>query len=155
VTGCALIIRSAWLETHGILSERFFFGEEDVDLSWRMREFGRGSMYCWPQSVIYHKVGASLTKRSEIGLLPKVYVHYLNRMIFLRRKWGTGYRWQARRVIVHSYFLWKMIFKMGVAPRDAIRIVADFARDSVEKDGVNAEFFSWLMNRKFEGVRAA
>jgi GT2 family glycosyltransferase len=155
VTGCAVIIRSGWLETNGILTERFYFGEEDVDLSWRMRATGSGSMYCWPRSVIYHRVGASLSKKADVGLLPKVYLHYLNRMIFLRRMWGQGYRWQARRVVVHSYFVWKLIFRMGLAPSAAIRIVRDFARDSIEKDGVSAEFFSWLMNEKFQAVRGA
>jgi GT2 family glycosyltransferase len=153
VSGCALIIRSSWLETHGILTERFFFGEEDIDLSWRMRATGGGSMYCWPQAVIYHKVGGSLTKRTEVGLLPKVYLGYLNRMIFLRDAWGKGYRWQARRMVVNTYFIWKLIFKMGVAPLDAIRVVRDFARDSLEKNGVDAEFFSYLMNEKFKRAR--
>lgn len=153
VSGCALIIRSSWLEIHGILTERFFFGEEDIDLSWRMRATGRGSMYCWPQAVIYHKVGGSLIKRTEVGLLPKVYLGYLNRMIFLRGVWGRGYRWQARRIVVHTYFVWMLIFKMGVTPFDAIRIVRDFARDSREKNGVDAEFFSYLMNEKFKDAR--
>jgi GT2 family glycosyltransferase len=153
VSGCALIIRSSWLETHGILTERFFFGEEDIDLSWRMRTTGGGSMYCWPQAVIYHKVGGSLTKRTEVGLLPKVYLGYLNRMIFLRGVWGKGYRWQARRIVVHTYFAWILIFKMGVAPLDAIRVVRDFARDSIEKNGVDAEFFSYLINEKFKDAR--
>jgi GT2 family glycosyltransferase len=149
VSGCALIIRSSWLETHGLLTERFFFGEEDIDLSWRMRATGKGSMYCWPQAVIYHKVGSSLTKRSEVGLLPKIYLGYLNRMIFLREAWGKGYRWQARRIVLHTYFLWMLIVKMGLAPVDAVRVVRDFARDSLEKNDVDSEFFSYLMNEKF------
>lgn len=153
VSGCALIVRASWLETHGILTERFFFGEEDIELSWRMRATGRGSMYCWPQAVIYHKVGGSLTKRTEVGLLPKVYLGYLNRMIFLREAWGRGYRWQARRAVVHSYFVWMMIFKMGVPPFDALRVVRDFARDSLEKNGVDADFFSYLMSEKFKDAR--
>jgi GT2 family glycosyltransferase len=153
VSGCALIVRASWLETHGMLTERFFFGEEDIELSWRMRATGRGSMYCWPQAVIYHKVGGSLTKRTEVGLLPKVYLGYLNRMIFLREAWGRGYRWQMRRAVVHAYFVWMMIGKMGVAPSDALRVIRDFARDSLEKNGVDAEFFSYLMNEKFKDAR--
>jgi GT2 family glycosyltransferase len=152
VSGCALIVRTSWLETHGILTERFFFGEEDIDLSWRMRATGRGSMLCWPQAVIYHKVGASLVKRADVGLLPKVYVHYLNRMIFLRGVWGQGYRWHARRIVVQTYFAWKLIARMGIAPSAALRVLRDFARDSLEKNGVDAEFFSYLMNEKFKGA---
>ena len=153
VSGCALIIRSSWLETHGFLSERFFFGEEDIEFSWRMRAMGRGKMFCWPQAVIFHKVGSSLTKRADVGLLPKVYIGYLNRMIFLRGAWGNGYRWRARRILLHTYFCWKLIARMGVSPRAAIRVVRDFARDSLELNGVDAEFFSHLMNEKFKAAR--
>ncbi len=153
VSGCALIIRSSWIETYGLLSERFFFGEEDIELSWRMRALGRGKMFCWPQAVIYHKVGASLTKKTDVGLLPKVYIGYLNRMIFLRSVWGKGYRWRARRILLHTYFSWKLIAKMGLSPVDAIRVVREFARDSLEMNGVDADFFFHLMNEKFKVAR--
>jgi len=153
VSGCALIIRSSWIETHGSLSERFFFGEEDIELSWRMRAQGRGKMFCWPEAVIYHKVGASLTRKADVGLLPKVYIGYLNRMIFLRSVWGKGYRWRARRVVLHTYFSWKMIAKMGLSPADARRVIRDFARDSLEMNGVDADFFYHLMNEKFKAAR--
>ena len=153
VSGCALIIKSAWLATHGLLSERFFFGEEDIELSWRMRAMGKGTMLCLPEAVIYHKVGASLTRKSDVGLLPKVYIGYLNRMIFLRSAWGNGYRWQARRILLHTYFFWKLITRMGLTPHAAIRVVKDFARDSLKLNGVDADFFSHLMNEKFKAAR--
>ncbi len=153
VSGCALIIRSSWLEMHGLLSERFFFGEEDIELSWRMRALGRGKMFCWPEAVIYHKVGASLTKKADVGLLPKVYIGYLNRMIFLRSVWGTGYRWRARRILLHTYFFWKLISRMGLSPAHATRVVREFARDSLEMNGVDAGFFFHLMNEKFKAAR--
>lgn len=153
VSGCALIIRSSWIEKHGMLSERFFFGEEDIELSWRMRALGSGKMLCWPDAVIYHKVGASLTKKADVGLLPKVYIGYLNRMIFLRTAWGLGYRWRARRLLLHTYFSWKLVTRMGLSPVDALRVVREFARDSREMNGVDADFFSHLMNEKFKVAR--
>lgn len=153
VSGCALIIRSAWLATHGQLSERFFFGEEDIELSWRMRAMGKGTMFCLPHAVIYHKVGASLTRKTDVGLLPKVYIGYLNRMIFLRSVWGNGFRWQARRILLHTYFSWKLITRMGFTPLEAIHVVKDFARDSLKLNGVDADFFSHLMNEKFKAAR--
>lgn len=153
VSGCALIIRTSWLEINGVLSERFFFGEEDIEFSWRMRAMGKGKMYCWPEAVIYHKVGSSLTRRADVGLLPKVYIGYLNRMIFLRGAWGNGLRWRARRLLLHTYFSWKMIARMGMGPLSAMRVVRDFARDSREMNGVDADFFHHLMNEKFKAAR--
>jgi GT2 family glycosyltransferase len=155
VTGCALIIRTRWLMTHGLLTERFFFGEEDVELSWRMRQTGKGSMYCWPDSVIYHKVGASLTRRGDIGIVPKVYCHYLNRMIFLRSIWGAGLRWQARRLMVLAWFGRNLVSRFGFSPGAAMKVVRDLARDSREKTGVDAKFFAWLMKEKFATGRVA
>jgi GT2 family glycosyltransferase len=155
VTGCALIIRMAWLQAHGILSERFFFGEEDVELSWRMRLFGAGSMGCWPSSVIYHKVSASITRMAEVGALPRIYCDHLSRMIFLRTVWGGGLRWQARRAAVLTLLGWRLVSRYGATFRDSLTFVRDLARDSSEKNEVSADFFFWVMKEKFRRVRRA
>jgi GT2 family glycosyltransferase len=155
VTGCALIIRAAWLQAHGILSERFFFGEEDVELSWRMRLSGTGSMGCWPSSVIYHKVSASITRMAEVGPLPRIYCDHLSRMIFLRTVWGGGLRWQARRAAVLTFLAWRLVSRYGATFRDSLTFVSDLARDSSEKNAVSADFFFWLMKEKFQRGRRA
>lgn len=153
VTGCALVLRTSWLKANGALSERFFFGEEDVDLSWRMRKSSSGSMLCWPRAVIYHKVGVSLVRMARASDLPRMYVHYLNRMIFLRTLWGAGFRWRMRNLVMFAYMTWRLTTKFQLPLAVARGIVADLARDAREKDGVGADYFFWVMRVKFETMR--
>ncbi len=149
VTGCAVMIRATWLERHGVLTERFFFGEEDVELSWRMRRSGRGTMGCWPASVIYHRLGASISKMAERSLVPRLYSYYVNRMIFLRTAWGRGLRWHAWRMVFSAHVARLLVWRFRMGAREALAIVRDLLRDGSTRDGVSAEFFVWMMKEKF------
>lgn len=81
VTGCALFFYPELLGADGrLLTERFFFGEEDFEFSIRMKQRGV-KMVCVMDSLIYHKVNASTTKTCASG---KLYMHYLNRYIDVR-----------------------------------------------------------------------
>lgn len=155
VTGCALMVRTDWFAANGLLSERFFFGEEDVEFSWRMRRSGPKTMACCPAAVIYHKVGVSITRMLEGSKLPGIYCHYLNRLILLKMMWGKGVRWYAWRVGVLAYFARTLVSKLGFSPLATTRVLRDLARDSSEKDSVTADFFFWLMKEKFSRVTGA
>ncbi len=85
VTGCALYFKPVVLEQDGsVLTERFFFGEEDFDFSMRMKRRGL-EMACVTDSVIYHKVGSAGNRMDKSG---KVYLHLLNRYIDIRLNSG-------------------------------------------------------------------
>ncbi len=71
VTGCALLYRPG---TTGLLTERFFFGEEDMEFSLRLRHKGIPA-YCVVPAIVYHKVGRSLednARKSEIFTLKRL-----------------------------------------------------------------------------------
>ncbi|MBC6994145.1 glycosyltransferase family 2 protein [Neolewinella lacunae] len=71
VTGCALLFRP---QRTGLLTERFFFGEEDVEFSWRLRTNGMVAVCCL-RAVVYHKVGQSLAtnaRKSEVFTLRRL-----------------------------------------------------------------------------------
>lgn len=78
-TGCALLLN---LKITGILSDKYFFGEEDFELAFRLKKEEK-SVYCLYSSVVYHKVGASRVKISEEKMGNMVY-HYSQRMSNLR-----------------------------------------------------------------------
>lgn len=80
VTGCALFFRTSMVENSKLLTERFFHGEEDFELSYRYKKLGY-KMACVLGSKIYHKVGSSTKSLNSIG---KIYAHYLNRFINMR-----------------------------------------------------------------------
>lgn len=153
VTGCALLLRSAWLRGHGLLTERFFFGEEDVDLSWRLRAEGPETMWCWPASVVLHKVGASVERVADRALLPRAYVHYLNRLVFLRSVEGTGPRWQLQRAAILAYLAHTFVRRFGLSPRTAWRALRELAREARVRNEVGAAHFHHVMREKFAGAR--
>ena len=85
VTGCALYFTPDLLdEDKKIFTERFFFGEEDFEFSLRMKK-AKVKMACVLDSVIYHKVGSSISNKAVAG---KLYIHYLNRFIDIRIHYG-------------------------------------------------------------------
>jgi GT2 family glycosyltransferase len=150
VTGCALILRAEWLEANGLLCERFFFGEEDVELSWRLRSSG-GEMLCSPTSIIYHKVSASISKVGDFGDLPKIYGQYLNRLISLKMIWGRGPRWHFRRLLVLVKLGWTLRSRFEFSVGEVLGTMSDLIKDSSEKDGISREFFFWMIKEKFRG----
>lgn len=81
ISGCALFVRSSLVGNDGILlSERFFFGEEDYEFALRMRNRGEKMMIV-PKSVIYHKVGSSARNMTGKVVLGRNYLYYLGRLI--------------------------------------------------------------------------
>lgn len=75
ITGCALFFN---LNETGILSEAFFFGEEDYEFSLRLKKYNK-KMVCLLDAVIYHKVGSSIKQNSTI--LGLIYIHFISRLI--------------------------------------------------------------------------
>lgn len=151
VTGCALLIRRDWLIVNGLLDERFFFGEEDVELSWRMRSSG-GRMACIPSAVVLHKVGRSIAKATRSSIAPKIYCHYLNRLIFLRSVWGSGLRWHAWRLLILLRLAWVLVVNLRRSPRFTTRFLRDLASDGHSRDSVDSQYFAWIAREKFREI---
>lgn len=78
-TGCALLFKRS--DVIG-LSERFFFGEEDFELSLRLKAKSL-RMACVVDSVIYHKESVSIDRSTRY--LNKIYVHKLNRLVNIKQ----------------------------------------------------------------------
>jgi GT2 family glycosyltransferase len=82
ITGCSLFFVPEILNADKTLFvEKYFYGEEDFELSLKLKK-NKCKMACVVNSVIYHKVGASVKRyNSNIGV---VYVHYLNRLMDIK-----------------------------------------------------------------------
>lgn len=74
ITGCALFIRSSIVFKYGMLTNQFFFGEEDFNFCWRMKRAGiKGK--CLTSPLVLHKVSKSSDKVGEkAGKLAGYYV---------------------------------------------------------------------------------
>lgn len=77
-TGCALLIRNNEFD---LLSEKFFFGEEDFELSLRFKKLGK-KMACVLDAIVYHKESASIDRSSRH--INKIFIHRLNRFINIK-----------------------------------------------------------------------
>lgn len=140
VTGCALFFYPDLLDGEGhLLTERFFFGEEDFEFSLRMKKQGV-AMACVLDSLIYHKVGASGNKMNSLG---KLYMHYLNRFIDVRL-----------HMKALSFYLWRLlnlplVFRYFYRATHNVQLTAQLLKqlcvDANKKDGVSQDDFKHLV----------
>ncbi len=138
ITGCALLIRSELLQRHGLLSERFFFGEEDYEFSLRMRELGQ-RMVCVIPSVIWHKVSSSVSRASD-AVSGRIFIHYLNRFINLR-SFMPAWKWLLWRRFYLSYLQLILILRYRVRPAAVLRFSSALMKESRRLGGVSKETF--------------
>ena len=142
VTGCALFFYPELLNEHGhLLTERFFFGEEDFEFSMRMQK-GNIRVACVLDSLIYHKVGASGNRMHRPG---KLYLHYLNRFIDVRlHKSALFYTfWKILNLPLCLRHFYMVNNSLGLAWRMMCRLLADAGR----KDRVTRDDFESLVIR--------
>jgi GT2 family glycosyltransferase len=140
VTGCALFFPPELLDCEGrLLTERFFFGEEDFEFSMRMEAQGV-KMACVLDSVIYHKVGASGSRMSGLG---KIYLHYLNRFVDIRLHKSRifYYLW----ALVNAPFCIRHFYKGSHSFSVAAKLLWRLLSDARVKQGVSREDFESLV----------
>ncbi len=140
VTGCALFFYPELLDEQGrLLTERFFFGEEDFELSLRMKE-KNVAMACVLDSLIYHKVGATVGKTQGVS---KYYMHYLNRFIDVRLHFGAV-----------KYAVWKLLnlpfvvrcfYRSTQSVSVTYRLLTRLFRDAKSKYSVTQDDFNRLV----------
>lgn len=139
MTGCAPLFRASVLNELGLLPTRFFFGEEDFELSHAMMAKGH-PMACLYDALIYHKVSASANLAAKDNALGMIYVHYLCRLINLRGHWPAPV-WRLWRLAYLPYIL----FLAWRACRPALGALLGFAasllRESSARDGVDRDAF--------------
>ena len=140
VTGCALFFYPELLDSHNhLLTERFFFGEEDFEFSLRMKDEGV-HMACVLDSLIYHKVGASGDKMNSLG---KLYMHYLNRFIDVRLHMNTicYSLWRLLNLPLVFRYFYRATHRVGVTSR----LLRHLWVDANKKDGVSQDEFKHLV----------
>lgn len=122
-----------------LLTERFFFGEEDFELSLRMKE-KNVAMACVLDSLIFHKVGATVGKTQGVS---KYYMHYLNRFIDVRLHFGAV-----------KYAVWKLLnlpfvarcfYRSTQSVSVTYRLLTRLFRDAKSKDSVTQDDFNRLV----------
>ena len=143
VTGCALMVRPALVESGRLFTERFFFGEEDYEFSLLMKQQGR-RMVCVLDAVIYHKVSASI---KQITSYNKLFIHSLNRLINLRQHYSTV-KYKILETLFYPYIRWRFLRKMTYRERQ--KFLSLLRNESRNNEGVNFELFNHYINYSFK-----
>jgi len=98
-TGCALLFRP---NDTGLLTEDYFFGEEDFEFAYRMIRRKR-KMLCNTNSVIWHKVGRSVKSKEILVDKGTIFIHYLNRFIDMKHQFKNSIVWNIWKLIYLPY----------------------------------------------------
>lgn len=139
MTGCAALVRASVFRREGLLTERFFFGEEDYEFSLRMKR-ARCLMACRFDAVIHHKVGSSIDRVAPGGALGRYYIYYLNRFIDMREHYSRPVWWVWRWASL-AYVLPRLKMSRGLSWQTVAGLGRRLLRDSARLDGVSKERF--------------
>lgn len=98
VTGCALLVHNTIWKKYGLLTEKFFFGEEDYYFSKLMERNKEIMAVCW-ESEIRHKVSVSINNLAGRSILAMAVNHDLNRIIDMKY-------WMSKPL----FYFWKPLY---------------------------------------------
>ncbi len=117
--GAAVLLSRRYLESVGLLEERFFLYYEDTDLSWRGRAQGWRYVYV-PEAVVRHEHSASSVEGSRL------FAHFVerNRLLMLAR--NAPLSLAAKEAGRH------LLITGSYARRDILSAVAQARRPTVE-----------------------
>ena len=143
ISGCSLYVDASLLDSNGgLLSERFFFGEEDYEFALRMYRKGE-KMYIVRKSTVYHKVGSSTSSISARAVMGRHYVYYLSRLI-VAREYYNCLQFAVIRLLSYRRCI-KYFISDGLDAKQAARVVRRLMSDARVKDGVNYDDFKSMI----------
>jgi len=141
ITGCALMITTQYIVKNGLFTDKFFHGEDDFNLCYRIKKSGY-KIGVDLAVKLYHKVGQSI-KKQGYKELNKDIVHYVNRTIDLKEFYS-----QLRWIIWEKVYL-SMVFvrryMTGMSLRDTFMLIRTVDYVASRYDNVRKELFDKIM----------
>ncbi len=127
VIGCALFLPRKTVETVGLLSEKFFHGEEDLNYSLRLRK-ARKTAVVVRQSIVYHKIARSSQK--QWNQRPQRLTNAaLNRFLNFKEFYSPFF-WHIWRLGSSVYYWGLLVFKYHRSMGEAFRLIIRIFRAS-------------------------
>lgn len=110
-TGACMFVRADLYLEHGGLDDSFFAHMEEIDFCWRMKNLGY-SIYCCPQSKVYHIGGGTLPKSSS----RKTYLNFRNNLSLIYKNLPSKHvSWiVAYRILLDWVAAFKFLFGGGL-----------------------------------------
>lgn len=144
-TGCCFAVRTMDFINRGGFCEKFFFGEEDFELSLWMKDHGLKAL-CLTSNVVHHKVSASISRASKKRQASKVYIHYLNRFIHMRHRMGTIY-WRIWLTIYLPYITTLFLIRKVIPISEVAPFVRSLVHRAAHSNGVTRHDFELIMDK--------
>jgi len=141
VSGCALYAGIELFKRYGMLTERFFFGEEDYHFSVVMKKNGI-QIAAVAQAKILHKVCRSNEKIFNTNeRLPYMFIGYLNRFINKKIFCSSILYWKFWRFLNFLYIIPKLILSRKYDIRQILHLYHLLRHYSNERDEVSKALF--------------
>lgn len=141
VTGCSLLFQPKII---GLLSEKFFFGEEDFEFSLRLRK-QKLKMACVYESIIYHKVGNSIDLIFNKQLINKAFLFYTSRLIDHKQYFNNPFLFFIH-IVNLFYVVYLIAFKYKQGLIKGVGFAKSVSKYVSENDCILKEQFFEIMN---------
>lgn len=140
VTGCALLVSSDLVYNHKLLTEIFFFGEEDFEFSIRMKK-QKVKMACVTTAIVYHKVSAS---KSNISNINTTHLHYLNRFVNMKNHMS---KWEYRIwKFIYFPYIFQLLYRQGFSVKTSWKLLNTINTESSTLYEVTKCLFHQILN---------
>lgn len=99
ITGCALFVDTNLIRQEKCFTDKFFFGEEDIEFCLRMKN-RKVKGACVNKVLVYHKVGATTSREAKNP--GKIALHFSNRVINMKSFYPktVWYIWKMSLIIL-------------------------------------------------------
>lgn len=143
ITGCALLVDSAYIRKYGLFTDKFFHGEEDYNLCLNLKK--RGLKVGVDLSVrLYHKVGKSLKPEENTNrYFNACTVHYSNRIIDYK-EFMPKVQWLLWREFYLSLIFIKRLLG-GMKTRETYKLIRKIHRITSANNSVKKDLFDKIM----------
>lgn len=140
VTGCSLLLRRSTVVNVGMLCEDFFFGEEDLEFSMRLKRLRKTAACCF-DAILWHRVSSTFAGPAlNSKLLGRVYLYYLNRFVHYRR-YLPDPLWLLWRAIYNVYVVTLLVRRYTRSPATVRNVISRLNRESSRLRSVSRETF--------------
>lgn len=119
ITGCALFLETDMLKQQGLLTEDFFYGEEDFNFGWRMKT-AKIKGACLKEVLVYHKV--SQTSNRSGNLIGKLAGYYSSRIIDMH-KFYSPVIWQIWKECVILFVVFSGVVRQRMSINEVKQLV--------------------------------
>ena len=139
ITGCVLMVRKEITKKYGMLTEKFFLGEEDFNYCKRLAK-NQVKVETLLDAVIYHKVGSSrVTSRDSNNMI----LYYTSRIIDLK-EFYSPLKWQLWSLL-YIIAIFIKICSMKKSVKEAVRVAKHVFLYSHKYNNVSYEIYSSII----------